>query len=117
MSYMMESFYVTLCSEQSWDYYPNNRPNHFTVNLPKTLKFAPKSYEVGLAQLYFTPHFGKADKPKFFGKVPNDDKIDITTWNEKNLITVVKEVDDILKITNMINQKFEKMGIKVHFDL
>jgi hypothetical protein len=50
----MADFYVTLNSNQTL-YFPNNTGTDFTVKLPKELKILRNSFEMGVAEFYFTP--------------------------------------------------------------
>ena len=47
------SFYVYLPSNNSPDYYPNNRISNYKVKLPQRLKFNPGEYEVGLVEFTY----------------------------------------------------------------
>ena len=48
--------YLTLPSNSSLKFFPNNKPGHFTTKLPQTLTLGD-DYEVGLSEIQFRNHF------------------------------------------------------------
>lgn len=78
---MDTDFYVTLFSNSSQKFYPNNSLSKFTARLPKPLNFF-KSYKVGLVEIQC---------PKIIGVVTNNN----TNVDEIVLPTIKKIVPDI----------------------
>jgi hypothetical protein len=52
----MNNFYVTLLSNSSMEYYPNNTTSHFTVQLPKTITLEGK-WVVAATDIYYQFNF------------------------------------------------------------
>ena len=119
-----DSFYMTLKSDQTPFYYPSNTSWDFRVKLGKTLKFPPKTFEVGLAQIFFTSRGPKKDKDgkpisrkkKFFGHVDKDDEISITRHSDTGFI-VKKTYDDLDLFIKLLNRKIQEKKFDIIFVL
>jgi hypothetical protein len=120
----MESFYITLQSNQSLHYFPNNTSTDYTVKLGKTLVFAPNSVEIGLSQLYFTSEEKEKDengnyiefKPKFFGNVTGDNVMQVKGRSQSGF-EFEKKNPDIVDFIKDFNEELGKRNYGVSFQL
>ena len=58
----MEEQYLFLSSQDSLDYFPNNKSNHFTIKLPGLLKL-PGTWKCALVEMTYFPQF-EGQRPK-----------------------------------------------------
>ena len=117
------SFYITLPSNASMDFYPNNTASNYIIHMPRTFYLQGK-YEVALAEIQY-PHTWKTmtDKDEFYMMIrPNDDAEDITPVSipigyYKSVEDLVHEINDcILEALNhtSVSLKYHKATRKVY---
>ena len=78
----MSDFYITLPSNSSMNYYPNNTLSHYTTKLPKRVTLAG-DWEVGLVEVQY-PHtwFNVSEGDRTFRISQRDDSNDKKVWLE-----------------------------------
>ena len=59
------SFYLTLPSNSSFDYFPRNNPSHFITKLPQEINL-DADYEVGLSEIQFNNTYVTSKKNSIF---------------------------------------------------
>ena len=83
---------VYLSSQQSKDFFPENKGSDFSNYLPSPISVDPDSYEVALTEIFYTP---KRQVLKFF-KNKDDRYIKIHTLGRRDKeVTVSKENEDV----------------------
>ena len=101
---------LTLPSDSSLEYFPNNTLSHFRVQLPQELTF-DGPYEVGLTQLQY---------PRTWFNIPEEDTIILVEQVEANLALsyltckiaggTYESVDQLVKLINLaIQRKIKKV--------
>ena len=115
--YQPDSYYVTLNSSSSQEYYPNNRNNGFINNLvsPIPLESSFESggtLEVGVVEVFCQPK--DKNPPKIFGHSPNDNQI-IVTKRLKSEFFFEKKPERIEQYFFQCNDEFKKLNLKIQF--
>lgn len=96
----MKEFYLTLLSNSSPDYYPENKTSSFTVHLPKKIELN-NNWEVALVEIHY--------QYTFFNVTKNNNQINIEdSLNEEDKECFVLEIepgfyDDIEDIVSKVN--------------
>ena len=95
-----DSFYVTLPSNSSMEYFPNNTMSEYTTVLPQPIKLNGK-FEVALTELNYSPYFsvpiGKIEIPTILFSLKYKDLLPIPA----NTITIEFNI-----INGISNEKF-----------
>ena len=108
----MNSFYLTLPSDSSMDYFPSNTQCCFKVMLPKTLHIGKEQWEVALAQLITPSQFlNISEKEAEFEIITRDVAL------QKLLIKSTKKLPPVLPIdfTKDENKSPNKWSMKFTF--
>ncbi len=92
---MNDSFYVTLFSNSSMDFYPDNRTSSYTVQLPRTL-FLDGDWCVALSEFQY-PH-------SFFNVQDFDNEIEIKTLFITQAIIDWTKTDNEPTVENMLEK-------------
>ena len=61
-------FYLTLPSNGSLDYYPDNSPGHYVIRFPQEIDLTRGPWEIGLAEIQFSTTYSNIDKDSIWMK-------------------------------------------------
>lgn len=109
----MDDFFITLISNSSLNYYPNNSTSNFTVQLPKKIELNDE-WRVGLAEIHYNYNF--------FNITENNNNFIITEISHHTQFTkhgiktgFYSDVDDILQLIQQETEK--KFGKWIEYDI
>jgi hypothetical protein len=95
------SFYVTLPSNSSYEFYPDNKLNNFTTKLHSTIKL-DGDYEVGLVDISYPQNWSYRKNGKIQFKFNKNEVVyQVKFQNFDNMEELTKDIDVFCK-TNQI---------------
>ena len=103
----MEPFYVTLPSNSSMDYYPDNKIGQWRTKLPKALAF-PENWEMGLCELMFPANWYNVVKGGNNVRVRKLPKKKVTPPQEYR-VQVQGTTPDIIDLTDAMGNELHKV--------
>jgi hypothetical protein len=95
------SFYVTLPSNSSFEFYPNNKLNNFTTKLHSTIKL-DGDYEVGLVDISYPQNWSYRKNGKIQFKINKNEVVyQVKFQNFDNMEELIKDIDVFCKINQI----------------